>query len=423
MSPFGGLNFVLEELDNRKVGELLNDNLPAMGCQSQYDWRDILYSLWSVFFCGGDCAEDLSGNFRPALSQTPFLKVPSPDRALGRLKQLAVPASLFPSPRSSRLHHFALNDRLSEVLLKVTNRLCGLSRQPVTVDYDNTLCLAEKKDAEMTYHSAKGYCPGVAFVGSNVVYLENRNGGSDAMTLQDETLERMFQHLQAQGIKTSKFRADSASYTFRSLHVISSYAESFYVKARMNEAVARALASIEQWGPVGGKNTGLERGEVLFTPFERTAKREKAEELLQEYRIVATKEKRRDGQVNLFTGEAYQYSVIITNDFDSPAEEVVFFYNQRGTIEKEFDVLKNDFGWDHMPFSRLEQNQVYLQLMALCRNIYHYIIRLFSNTFNGLRQNFRIKKFIFRFIAVPAQWIYKARQWHLRVYGEIAFKT
>ncbi|MDZ7845998.1 MAG: hypothetical protein U5L96_04115 [Owenweeksia sp.] len=72
LSAFGGLNFVIEELDRFKIGDLLNDQLPAFGVQSQYSWRDILYSYWSVFFCGGDCAEDLSGNFRPGLSQTPF---------------------------------------------------------------------------------------------------------------------------------------------------------------------------------------------------------------------------------------------------------------------------------------------------------------------------------------------------------------
>ncbi|MDZ7845997.1 MAG: transposase [Owenweeksia sp.] len=63
-----------------------------------------------------------------------------------------------------------------------------------------------------------------------------------------------------------------------------------------------------------------------------------------------TKEKRKDGQINAFTGEAYNYAVIITSDRDATPDEIVHFYNQRGTTEKEFDVLKNDFGWNNLPF-------------------------------------------------------------------------
>ncbi|MBK6952000.1 MAG: hypothetical protein IPH24_08110 [Crocinitomicaceae bacterium] len=49
LNPFGGLNFVMEELDRQKIGALLNQELPAIGKQSQYSWRDLFYSYWSVF--------------------------------------------------------------------------------------------------------------------------------------------------------------------------------------------------------------------------------------------------------------------------------------------------------------------------------------------------------------------------------------
>ena len=83
-------------------------------------------------------------------------------------------------------------------------------------------------------------------------------------------------------------------------------------------------------------------------------------------------------------------------------DEVVFFYNQRGKQEREFDTLKNDFGWKKLPFSKLEQNTVFLYLTAICKNIYNYLICHFAKIVNGLNPNFRLKKFIFRFICVPA---------------------
>jgi hypothetical protein len=88
LSPFGGLNFVHQEFDRLKVGDLLKKELPVLAAQSHYDWRDLLYSFWSIYFCGGDCIEDLSMNLRNGLKQTPHLKTPSPDSILKRMKEL-----------------------------------------------------------------------------------------------------------------------------------------------------------------------------------------------------------------------------------------------------------------------------------------------------------------------------------------------
>lgn len=55
INPFGGLNFVLEEFDRLSIGKQLAEHLPELAPQSCYSWRDILYSFWSIFFCGGDC--------------------------------------------------------------------------------------------------------------------------------------------------------------------------------------------------------------------------------------------------------------------------------------------------------------------------------------------------------------------------------
>lgn len=423
ISAFGGLNFVIEELDNKKLGDILNNNLPELGHQSLYSWRDLLYSYWSVFFCGGDCAEDLAGNFKPSLSQSPRFKVPSPDRVLNRLKELVEPTEHFSTSRGKHIHQFAINNSLTELNLKILNRLSKLSNSKVDLDYDNTICYTKKKDAQYTYQRSLGYAPGVALVGSKVVYVENRNGRSNASTLQSETLERMFIHLENQNIKTNRFRADSASYGFLTIKTIEKYSDKFYIRARKSTVSDKIITSVKEWKAVGKEDQDIFRGETIYTPFERAAERNKMQDDLNSYRFIVTKEKREDGQINTFTGEACNYSIIITNDYESNIDQVVFYYNNRGAIEREFEVLKYDFGWQKLPFSSLQENQVYLQVMAICRNIYEYIIGLFSKKVKGLNPKYRIKKFIFRFIAIPAKWVYRSRQWHLRVYGIIDWKT
>jgi len=48
--------------------------------------------------------------------------------------------------------------------------------------------------------------------------------------------------------------------------------------------------------------------------------------------------------------------------------------NGRGKTEREFDALKNNFGWNGLAFSKLAQNTVFLTFTAICKNLYQYII-------------------------------------------------
>jgi hypothetical protein len=423
ITPFGGLNFVISELDKHAIGKIISSHLPLLCEQSKYSWRDILYSYWSVFLSGGDCAEDLGDNFRSSLNQLPHLKVPSPDRVLARIKELAPEPTVFFTRRSKTTHQFAINDTLNELNLAICKKLLGESLNQATVDYDNTLCFTKKKDATRTFKFEDGYQPGVALIGSMVVYVENRDGKSTAHVGQAETLKRMFLQLQKQGIMVKHFRADSATYGLEMIDTIDEFAELFYVRARMSRTIEQAITQISRWEQVPDVKEEMYRGETSFIPFQRALRGTLKANELKTYRLVVTKEKRRDGQLNFFTGEAYIYRAIVTNDQELTADQVVHFYNQRGKAENEFDVLKNDFGWNKLPFSFLAQNNAYLLITAMCRNIYHYLINYFSKSIKGLKPNHRLKKFIFRFICIPAKWIKHAGQWHLRLFGNIAFKT
>ena len=424
ISPFGGLNFVIEETIKLKIDKLLKENLPVLPKQTTYNWFDIIMSYWSVFFCGGDCAEDLSVNLRESFKDSPLIKVPSPDRVLDRLKSLAVPSELFVAKRGKKEHQFSLADELNRLNLKMLSLLPDFKKDDVILDYDNTIIFTEKEDAELTYKKENGYCPGVGLIGQHVVYVENRNGKSNAHILQHETIDRMATLLKEAGISIDVIRADSASYTYDIIKSMEKCTNRIFVRARMTETLEKAITKIEDWEEIKIGDDTLFRGSTVFTPFVRHAKgnREKMDSL-KEYRIVVTKEARRDGQLNLFTGEAYNYSVVMTNDFEMTDDEVVFFYNARGAREREFDVLKNDFGWDKMPFSKLEQNTVFLILMAMCKNLYAHMIEKFSGLTKVLSPHFRIKKFIFRFICIPAKWVRSGRTRKLRLYGSVAFKT
>ena len=56
ITSFGGLNFVLEKISQLGIDNLFEGSLPKLPAQSKYKWKNILYSYWSILFCGGDCA-------------------------------------------------------------------------------------------------------------------------------------------------------------------------------------------------------------------------------------------------------------------------------------------------------------------------------------------------------------------------------
>jgi hypothetical protein len=423
LSAFGGINFVLEEFNSLGLEKILNNTLPALAKQSTYTWKDILFSYWAVIFCGGDCAEDVSVNLRRSMSKNPFLNVPSPDRLLDRLKSLAEPIDKVKKNRSIVENEFSYNHCLSNLNIRLLKKLGSFKGNQNVLDYDNTFVYTQKADAKRTYTKRFGYCPGVGLVNNKVVYVENRNGNCAPHTLQEDTLERMFKLLEAHEVKVDVFRADGASYQFATINTVNKYVDKFYIRAVVNDRVSEAISRIDKWKEVKIDGEVCLRGSTLFTPFTNTARRFKQKHLLKEYRLVVTKEPRRDGQLNLFTGEACNYRPIITNDFEKTDDEVVKFYNQRGKEEREFDILKNDFAWNKLPYSKLEQNTVFLIMTAMCRNLYDYIICKFSKTYQNLKPNFRIKKFIFRFICIPAKWVKSGRVLKLRLYGDIAIKT
>ena len=94
---------------------------------------------------------------------------------------------------------------------------------------------------------------------------------------------------------------------------------------------------------------------------------------------------------------------IITNDWDMDKKQVIEFYNERGASEKIFDIQNNDFNWKCMPHSFLEENTVYLIIMAMAHIIYKWLLHIFSQHLDGLTKSSRLKKFIFRFVAVVAK--------------------
>lgn len=421
ISAFGGINFVLQYLENNQFGKLFTQSLPTLKVQSTYTWSDIIYSLLSIYLCGGDCIEDLQTHLKAHFYNNPFLKIPSPDTVLKRMSELSEENKSCRTQRGKIDHEYNTNSLMEQLNIDTLKKLGVFEAKELVLDYDNTIIFNEKSDSKMTYKRNPGYQPGVSTINEEqVLYIENRNGNSDAKSFQSETLMRLFKLLENNKIKKiDHFRADAASYQYDVIKLLSKEVKCFYVGCR-NSYVEKYFTKVSKWEVIEDTSHGaMEVGEVLITPFQKQAKDK--EDTPVQYRLIVKRKLKQDGQTDIFTQDAYEYRAILTNNFDLSPIKIAQFYNHRGNMEKQFDILKNDFGWEHMPFSNLNKNTVFLYLTAICRNLYRKIITYFAEKVETLNPTDRVKKFLFRFAILPSKWIIRSRQKQLRVFGKINF--
>jgi len=418
INPFGGLNFVVEAIKKAGILEIIDNQLGIRPKQAQYSYSDLILCLWSVFYCGGDCAEDINEHLKTYIKSVPGMKVADADTVLGVLKSLKTEKEEVKGPTGS-VYQANRHDKLNELNINILKKT-GILQEGgyFNFDYDNEVLKTQKYDSKKSYKMVNGYFPGMATIAGKPVYFENRDGNMNVKTGQADLLERCYNMLNSNGIFINKSRMDAGSYTKDIVRVVEKYSKYFYIRANRCESLTQQLIQNQDWETVEINNIVYEVCSIEYQPFGY----EKVEAKTS-YRLVVSREKTDEKQIDLLTGDTMKYRSILTNDRESTDKEVIEYYNQRGTEEKTIDVMNNDFGWGKMPFSFMEENTVFLMVMMICKNVYSWLIGKFAKVFSGLKENFRIKKFIFRFITVPVKWIKRGRQMILKIYSEKPYEV
>lgn len=408
IKSFGGLNFVSTEFDQLKFPSLIEKHLGKRPSQATFSYSDVMKNIWSVILSGGDCAEDISTNLKDELLQIENLNVCSPDTLLGVQKSLTLDKEVHIGKSGS------INDISKHAALNSLNLDMQLSAKTLIpnhlydFDFDHQFIPCEKYDSKKGYKMRDGYFPGVATLGKQIVYIENRNGNSNVKFKQAELLNDAYGLLKSRGLKIGRSRMDCGSFTKEIIDVVSKNSETFYIRAQRCKELSNKVREVKEWESVRIGMFEVEVCSIEYTPFG-------GEKI---YRYVVTRQKNNTGQTDIFFNDSFTYRAIITDDQVSTDKEVVEYYNQRGAAERIFDEMNNDFGWKKLPFSFLEENTVYMLLTAMCRNFYLYFISKISKKISFVKPYFRLKKFIFRFMTVPFKWIRRGRQKILKLYTE-----
>jgi len=402
----GGLNFISNHFDTLNLRQIIDQKLGSRGEMATFSYSDCTKNYLILFLAGGDCAEDIQVHLKEEFDNVKGLNTCSADTLLRMQKELASEKEIRHSKNNVE-NQINTNSQLNELNIGLLLKLNALKKDIYhDLDFDNQFIPCEKYDAAKSYKMKLGYFPSVATIGRNIVYIENRNGNSNVKFEQSKTFEDIFSLLDKNNIKIGRARMDCGSFVQEIIELVDLNTQNFYIRAQRCGQLSKKIKGVTNWQKVRLNDKKIEICSIKYKPFGGE----------KEYRYVVSREANKTGQVDVFQEDNFIYRAIITNDEIMTDLQVIRFYNQRGASEKIFDEINNDFGWKQLPFSFLEENTVYMLIMAICRNFFLYILEVFSQKLSFIAKTNRLKRFIFRFVILPYKWVKKSEETILKLY-------
>lgn len=408
INSFGGINFADQIIKQNSLYDSIDQSLGNRGLKATYSYSDLIRSYFLLILCGGECAEDIAENLRTELEQVKDFNPSSADTLLRMLKELSTEKVTYTSNTGIE-HEFNFNMEMNRLMVKllIESKQVDPKQDGYIFDYDNQFIATDKYDSKRSYKKADGYFPGIASIKNFPVYIENRNGNSNVKYKQEDTLKRAYELLREFGVKIKYSRMDCGSFDKEVVPVVEANCEFFFIRAQRCASLYDKIKDVPVWKDVEIGFKKYQVASIEYAPFgwDKT------------YRYVISREKNNDGQYDLYSGDDFRYRAIMTNNTQMSDLEVILFYNARGESERLFDEMNNDFLWKKMPFSFLHENTVFLVVTAICRNMFHFLTDFVSKKLNFIKSNFRLKKFIYRFMVVPSKWIKQGRQHILKLFS------
>ena len=399
VTPFGGIHLIHHQLFTHGAIDFIDNQLGNRVSTLGYNYSDIFLSRIYTSFCGGSATENVNYVRDTTLKHLRNISIPSADTILRADIELSVPCENIKTS-SGKENKINVNPKMNEFLVNSALKFNQLkpSDKNLVYDFDHVFIPANKFDAEYSYKNKKGYFPGIASIGNIPVYIEGRNGNCNVKTNQLSTHQRAIDLLSKKKIQPKIARMDSGSYIKEVTDYFHQKDILFFIRANHSETLKIDASCTPNWQACTINYQDMEVNSLKLKFGQNT------------HRIIAYRIPNKSGQIDLFTNDAKKYMFIITNDWEISEKDAIEFYNNRGGSEKLFDIQNNDFNWDSMPHSFLEENTVYLIIMAVAHIMYKWLLQLFCNYVHGLTKASRLKKFIFRFVCTVAKITHSSRR-------------
>lgn len=292
------------------------------------------------------------------------------------------------------------HDPLNNLLVKATCSV-GMLKPNIKydLDMDATIIATEVRDAKKTYKKFRGFSPMVACIDDMPVYIEMRNGNVSPSARIFDCMESCIQNLKKHNISIGRVRMDAGGYNVKALDFLHRENIKFCVGASQRPVMMKTISEHTEWSQIRiDTSWHVWDCECANINYQISSSQNT-------YRLMVLRvpKDRRHRPAGWVLHNDYCYKMIITNDFESSVDNLMEFYNQRGTSEQNFSNLKNEFAWRLPPFSNMNENTVFLFIAALTNNVYKGLIKQFNKTVKQVRLNARLKDFIFTFMSVACE--------------------
>ena len=136
ITPFGGI-FHEREQFSRFVSPVI-DKVLGLRCTSYgYQYSEVAGTLASVYFCGGNCVENVTSHLMPHLSLHPTLRTCSSDTILRDISELATSNTSYSSD-IGKSYDFNTAPKLNSLLVKtLINTGLLVAGESYDLDFDH----------------------------------------------------------------------------------------------------------------------------------------------------------------------------------------------------------------------------------------------------------------------------------------------
>lgn len=385
--------------------------------QAKYSYSDVIIAWMITSFCGGQRLDHIS-KLRKNLDIIPDLRLPSHD-TLGRvMKSMATEIFVEEEVNRSKLkpkealqkgrktykritkREINNHDPLNNLLVRATCSV-GMLKPKIKydLDLDATTIATECRDAKKTYKKFRGFSPMVATINEMPVYVEMRNGNVAPSARIYDCTQACINNLKKHNISIGRLRMDGGGYNAKTLDFLDDENIKFCVGVMKSPRMMSLITNHKEWTQTRIDTSwhvwDCESANIEYNIM--------SSERVYRLIVLRINKHKRFAPKGWLTHDLYGYKVIVTNDFETSADELISFYNKRGTSEQNFSNLKNEFAWRLPPFSNMNENTVFLLIAALTNNVYLGLVNRFKKSVKKIRTNARLKDFIFTFMSVACE--------------------
>lgn len=439
---WGGLGLITKMVSQLGLADGINENVNLLKRHLPYYESDHVLTIAYNLLAGGVCLEDveLLRSNTTALDALGASGIPDPT-TLGDFCR-----------RFTEEDVVALMDVINEARRRVWAQQPDEFFEEATIEADGTVVPVEGRCTEgigMSYKGIIGYQPLLISLAetNEPLFLVNRPGNVNSCLGATEWYDTAIQLCRSAGFRKITLRGDTAfsqtseldRWTSDGVRFVLGFRATQQVLNKAEEApgswkrlARREKYSVETQPRTKSKN---HRGQLVREKgyIQLRLKHEEIKEIRHsptaakdEYRVIVLRKNISKERGEKMLVDDVRYFAYITNDWDSPAEEIVFDSNKRCNQEKLIEQLKNEVHAFRMPVGGLVSNWAYNVMASLAWSLKVWFGLLLPENGRWAAQHRREKvdvrrmefrRFLNSLIAIPAQIVKGARSLTYRLLG------